>query len=555
MVDENNYWTRRVTRRSMLRAVGLGAAGLAGAALIGCGDDDDEPTTSRAATGTSATAAPVASGPSGKATISLSGGGTQNYDPAGAGGLAEIFTNTAIGEALAIMGPVTTNGVPTKNTYIPAVAQSWETSADGMEWVFKLRPGVKAHDGSTLTAEDVKYSLERFLDPANESTSGASLVTRLDHMEVIGDDLKFVLARPAAFLPTQANFYIYPRAAVEAVGVDKFGDHPIGAGPFKFVSARHDVGTTMEAFTDHYRKVPSIKTLELLISPEVTTRLAALKAGETDVMLKPSGPSIPDILADSNLTLHEGESSSMNDIQFLDMSTAETRVDTPWADLRMRQAVAHAVDIGSMIEKIYFDRAVAVSVPGAVPGLPGVPDLPVRAYDPAKAKSLIAAAGYDGLEFDIVTYNSGAQGGNPDCAAAVSTNLNAVGFKSQAKPVEYASFFENRKGGTWAGTGTLSVQVVGGRASESFFGKVNPDSAYKSWWDLELAAEAERLYTLFGEELAAATNALAQKFYDQVVTVPLVSQNYIQGYGPRIKAWEPHMRAGFELGMEYIELV
>src|SRR5690606_35529465 len=124
-------------------------------------------------------------------------------------------------------------------------------------------------------------------------------------------------------------------------------------------------------------------------------------------------------------------------------------------------------DIDTLIERIYFGRGVPMAIPAAVPGLPGVPDLKPRSYDPAEARRLASAAGFEGLEFPIYTYESGAQAGNPDVTQAVSTYLNAAGFKTQGSTIEYATFFDNLRGGTWAGTGALSVQVTGARASES----------------------------------------------------------------------------------------
>src|SRR5690606_32513873 len=117
-------------------------------------------------------------------------------------------------------------------------------------------------------------------------------------------------------------------------------------------------------------------TLELLLVPEVTTRLASLQAAESDIMLKPSGPAILELENGANgVKMHESESTSTNAIYFLDLGREESFAASPWADDRMRLAVAHAVDIDQLIERIYFGRGVPVAVPAAVPGLPGVPDL------------------------------------------------------------------------------------------------------------------------------------------------------------------------------------
>ncbi|MCA9824090.1 MAG: ABC transporter substrate-binding protein [Dehalococcoidia bacterium] len=553
-----NYWTRlekRVSRRRVLEGGVVAAAG-AGMILVGCGDDDDDDGTPSAGTTPPTTApgsttvpaeSPTAVTPEGKVTIAVSGLGNQNYDPGAASGLAEELVNAEVGEALVIMGPE-------KNAYIGGVASEWEVpSTDGLTWVFTLRDGVQYHDDTTATTEDIGYTIERFIDPENKSVSGANLTRVLDRFDITEKQVTLHLKEPASFIPMLAYMQITPKAAVEAAG-GSFGDHPIGAGPFKFVSARVDDRVALEAFTNHYRKVPGFKELELRLIPEVTTRLASLQAGESDIMLKPSGPAIPAIEGDSNLKLNQIESTSLNGIIFLDLGTPETAAGSPWSDPRMREAVAHAIDIDTIIEKIYFEHAVPVAVPSAVAGLPGVPDLLPRVYDPAKAKALIDQAGHADLEFSIYSYTSGAQAGNTETADAVSTYLNAVGFKTQSRPVEYAAFFDSVRGNAWSGTGALSVQVLGGRAQESFLGVVDPGASQTYYYSEELAIEAKTLFTLAGEALEEAVGELSQKLYDQIAYVPLVSQNYVQGYGKRIRGWAPRMRAGYELGMEYIEL-
>lgn len=550
---ELNYWTRtgrRVSRRQVLRG-GAGASLATALFLAGCGGDDSDGASNGGSTstpGATGTAAATSTSPTGTVTVAISGLGNQNYDPAKAAGLGEEFVNAHVGEALVIMGEE-------NNTYVGGVAESWESvSEDGLTWVFNIRDGVTAHDGSVLTAEDVEYTVERWTDPANEPVSGATMQRLLDHLEVQDKQVTFHLNEPNPFIVHLAYMQITPRAAVEAAG-SAFGNQPIGAGPFRFVSSRPDQGATLEAFEGHYRKVPAFKTLEMLLVPEVTTRLASLQAGESDVMLKPSGPAIVALESGANnVRLHESESTSANDVCFLDLGRPESFETSPWADIRMREAVAHSIDIQTLIDRIYFGRGVPMAIAAAVPGLPGVPDLEPRAYDPAEARRLASAAGYEGLEFPIYTYESGAQAGSPDVAQAVSTYLNAAGFKTQASTIEYATFFDNLRGGTWAGQGALSVQVTGARASESFLGVVDPQAAYPSYYSAELAEEATDLYRVSGDRLIEGTTALAQKFYDLAVRIPMVSANYVQGFGPRIQDWRPRMRAGYELGMEYIEL-
>ena len=549
---EMNYWQRRnirLGRRQVL--VGGATVAFAGTALAltGCGSDDDS-SSGKTPADSGATSQPSAGGtpkaPTGKAVIGLPNLGKQDYDPAHDAGTGELYVNHAVGEALAIMGPE-------NNVYVPGLASKWETP-DNTTWTFHLRDGVKCHDGSVLTAEDVKFSLERFKDPANKPVSGARLGQVVDTITTSGNAITLKLKAPIIMLPSIAAGEIYPQKAFDAAG-GKFGDKPIGAGPFKFVSAEKDSKVVLETFTEHYRKVAQFQTLELRMIPEISTRLASLQTGESDVMLGLSGPAIPSIEGDSKLKINEQPSTSLNHLIFTDLLSKETYENSPWKDVRMRQAVAHAIDLQAIIKKLYFGHAVPVAVPWAVPGLPGVPKLEPRAYDPQKAKALIEQAGHTGLKFDLYTYDSGAMGGNSDTAEAIATYLNAVGFQVQLKKMEIAAFFVDYRAKNWAGTGALTVSVVAGRAAETFPDALNPDASTPYYYSPEMYADATKIVETSDEKAQQALiGALSQKLYDDLSNVPLVSQNYLEGLGERVKAWVPRNLIGYQIGMEYLEL-
>jgi peptide/nickel transport system substrate-binding protein len=552
-MDDMNYWQRRNLKISRRRVVVGGSMAVSGAALIlaGCGGDDDTSSSKTASAGGSTTApqgnpSAPAKAPTGKMVVGIPNLGKQDYDPAHDSGTGELYVNHAVGEALAIMGPQ-------NNVYVPGLASSWE-SPDNLTWIFHLRDGVKCHDGSTLTAEDVKFSLQRYTDPANKPESGARLGQVLDSITTSGNAITLKIKTPILMIPPIAAGEIYPQKAFEAAA-GKFGDKPIGAGPFKFVSAEKDSKVVLETFTEGYRKVAPFQTLELRMIPEISTRLASLQAGESDVMLGLSGPAIPTIEGDSKLKINEQPSTSLNHVVFTDLLNKDTYQASPWADVRMRQAVAYAIDLPTIIKKLYFGHGVPVAVPWAVPGLPGVPDLKPRPYDPAKAKALISQAGHDGLKFDIYTYDSGAMGGNSDTAEAVSTYLNAVGFQCQPKKMEIGAFFTSYRDKSWAGSNALTVSVVAGRAGETFSDALNPDASTPYYYSPDFFAAANKIVATSDEKTQQGLiGALSQKLYDDLSNVPLVSQNYLEGLGSRVKAWVPRNLIGYQIGMEYIEL-
>src|SRR5215472_11189260 len=145
----------------------------------------------------------------------------------------------------------------------PSLAESWEESEDGLEYTFTLRPGLKFHNGDPLTTEDVKFSFERYRG------AGASILhDRVARVEIV--DPRVVRFHLKAPWPDFMTFYgttasavglVVPKKYLTQVGDDGFKKHPIGAGPYKFVSQVPGIEVTLEAFTDYWRRVPNVKTL------------------------------------------------------------------------------------------------------------------------------------------------------------------------------------------------------------------------------------------------------------------------------------------------------
>ncbi len=179
----------------------------------------------------------------------------------------------------------------------PSLAESWTQSKDGLTYEFVLRKGVRFHSGDPVTAADVKFSFERY------KGSGAKLLKeRVREVQIVDPGrVRFHLKEPwpdfMTFYGTSAtgSGWIVPKAYVEKVGDDGFKKHPIGAGPYKFVSFTPGVELVMEAFDGYWRKAPNIKRLVYRSMPEETTRAAALKKGEVDIAYLLTGPVAEDM--------------------------------------------------------------------------------------------------------------------------------------------------------------------------------------------------------------------------------------------------------------------
>src|SRR5512136_2871641 len=167
----------------------------------------------------------------------------------------------------------------------PSLAESWTQSRDGLVYEFVLRKNVKFHNGDPVTAEDVKFSFDRY-----KGAAAKLLHDRVREVQIVDPGrVRFHLKEPwpdfMTFYGTSATgaAWIVPKKYVEKVGDDGFKKAPIGAGPYRFVSFTPGVELVLEAFEQYWRKSPSVKRLVLRVIPDEATRLAALKRGEVDI--------------------------------------------------------------------------------------------------------------------------------------------------------------------------------------------------------------------------------------------------------------------------------
>ena len=174
----------------------------------------------------------------------------------------------------------------------PSLAESWQESKDHLTYTFTLRKNARFHNGEPVTAEDVKFSFERY-----KGASATLLKEKVKDVQVLGPtQVRFVLKEPWAdfmtFYGTTASgaAWIVPKKYVQQVGEDGFKTAPVGAGPYKVVSFKPGVEIVMEAFDGYWRKAPSVKRLVMRSMPEETTRAAALKQRRGGHRLSPHRP-------------------------------------------------------------------------------------------------------------------------------------------------------------------------------------------------------------------------------------------------------------------------
>src|SRR5262245_56885822 len=245
----------------------------------------------------------------------------------------------------------------------PSLAESWTVSRDGLSYEFVLRKGVKFHNGEPVTAEDVKFSFERY-----RGTAAAAFKARIATVEVAdAQHVRFRLKQPwPDFMtyygtPATGAGWIVPKKYLEKVGDDGFKRAPIGAGPYKFVSFNPGVELVLEANDQYWRKTPTVKTLVFRAVPDSSTRLAMLKRGEADVAFTFRGVLAEEIRRTPGLTLKAVNANVTEWLYFAEQWDAKS----PWADRRVRLAANLAIDRQTLneAETLSLSRLTASIIP------------------------------------------------------------------------------------------------------------------------------------------------------------------------------------------------
>jgi len=315
----------------------------------------------------------------------------------------------------------------------PSLAESWTASPDGLVYEFVLRKGAKFHNDEPVTAEDVKFSFERY-----RGIFARGLKDKVAEVETPdAARVRFRLKQPwpdfMTFYGTLATGagWVVPKKYVEKVGEDGFRKAPIGAGPYRFVSFTPGIELVLEAFGGYWRKSPSVKRLVLRTIPDPATRLAALKRGEADIAFSMIGELGDEVRRTPGLTL-KAVYPSTHWLYFVDQWDAKS----PWHDRRVRLAANLAIDRRAIDQARTsgLSRITFSIIPSA---FEFYRPLPAYAFDPAGAKRLLTEAGYPG-GFDAGEYFCDMT--SADAAEAMIGYLQGVGIRAKLRPLERAAF-------------------------------------------------------------------------------------------------------------------
>jgi peptide/nickel transport system substrate-binding protein len=410
----------------------------------------------------------------------------------------------------------------------PSLGESWSVSPDGLTYEFVLRKAVKFHTGEPVTAEDVKFSFERYRGIFNRA-----MKERVASVEVIdAARVRFRLKQPwPDFLlhygtPATGSGWVVPKKYVERVGEDGFKKAPVGAGPYRFVSYTPGVELVLEAFDGYWRKTPSVKRLVFKAVPDASTRLAMLKRGDTDIAYGFEGALGDEIRRTAGLALRPAPFVSTHWLVFADQWDPKS----PWHDRRVRLAANHAVNHQALnqAETLGFAKITGSIIPSSF-------DFYWQptpyAHDPARAKQLLAEAGYPN-GFDAGDFWCDA--GTSAASEVLLNDLNAAGIRTKLRPLERAGFlkaYQEKKlkniiYGLSGTAGNAATRIEAFVASTGAF-------AYGGYPDID------GLFREQGSELdprkrEVALRRIQQLMHDKAMFLPVWQYVLLQGVGARV---------------------
>jgi peptide/nickel transport system substrate-binding protein len=409
----------------------------------------------------------------------------------------------------------------------PSLAESWSVSKDGLTYDFVLRKA-KFHNGDPVTAEDVKFSFERY-----KGGSAKLLKDKVKEIQTPAPNRVRIVLKEAwpdfmAFYGTSATGagWIVPKKHVEKVGDDGFKKAPVGAGPYKFVSFNPGIELVLEAFPEYWRKAPSVKRVVMKSITDETTRAAAVKTGQVDLAYLFGGPIGEEIKKTPNMRLVAPLLYGIYWLDFLDQWDQKS----PWHDRRVRLAASLAIDRKAInqAEMLGLGKEAGSFVP---PEFDFALKVPPIAQDAKRAKQLLAEAGYpNGFDAGDLTplppYTS--------LGESVAQQIGEIGIRAKVRTMERATFLSSWREKKLKGL-LIGATGAAGNAAARLEPFVTKDGVYAYGFDPEL----EGMFQRQAKELDRAKreqqlHALQRAVLDRVLVSPIFQQGFLSGVGPRV---------------------
>ncbi|MDL2398929.1 ABC transporter substrate-binding protein [Rhizobium mayense] len=322
-----------------------------------------------------------------------------------------------------------------KGEIVPQIAKSWKY-LDDKTIEFQIRDDVTFQDGTKLTADDVAFSINRIIDPKLKSPQ-LSQFDQIAKAETTSPTVVKMTTKSAypALLAQLVKLSIVPKAYVEKVGDQEFNQKPMGSGPYKMTNWQKGVETDLEAYSNYWRAKPPFQHVVFRAVPDVSTRIADLKTGKADLIRDVQPDQASSLKEDPNTQLLSGPTERIGYL-YINAEAGPTK------DLRVRQAIAYAIDKQGLVDALLEGYGKPVDVVGAEPVFGFTDEVKGYPYDPAKAAELIKQAGAEGQTIEFLTSPSYSRA----LVEAIQQMISEAGLKVEISSSDQATFLKRRQG-------------------------------------------------------------------------------------------------------------
>ena len=478
--------------------------------------------------------------PDGELTIALPNDPTSLYI-ANASDVTAISATRPLYDSLLWYGP--------DGELLPGLAESWEISADGRTYTFRLREGVKFHNGEDFNAHSVRTIWEAGITPTNQYVSYYDSVASAEDIVALDDYTVQITTTEvdALFLgDVVEGWFALPPAYLAEVGLQGFEAAPVGTGPFMLEEWTPGDRIVMRAFEDYWNpQQPNVERVTFRVIPDAATRMAAIQTGAVDIV---SRLNVDDVaLLQSNPEVRV--LSYPNDrVYYVAFKNVDSGVGTPLQDLRVRQALNLAVDREGILDGLFNGEGRLVSgliVPGNLGHDPALAPWP---HDPQRARELLAAAGHaDGFAISMGCPADAYPNINEVCLA-IQRDLAAVGVDVELEFRTSNTYWSQPQYGA---VGPMFIEGWSIPSSEPFprlEGSLTPGYYYTVWNDESNVAALERIRrTVDREQRAALYAELVRRLHEDPPFLYLYTLNIFEATSAQVSGYQPYASETFHL--------
>jgi peptide/nickel transport system substrate-binding protein len=447
--------------------------------------------------------------------------------------------------------------------YIPGLASVWEPSSDKLTWSFTIRDGVKFHNGYDLTADDLAFSYNRLMFSPQSKHPLASMAVFVDYIKAQGSTLLVKTKEPVASVPVwfassdgSVSGVVVSHKYFDKMGAKKASAFPIGSGPYQFVSSQGQQSVQLTAFLSSDRndwqkaRTPSVKDISVIAVPQESTRVAMLKTGAADIV----PITVSDIQTVQSSSAHVKMTPSATYAGMLYIGYT-LNPHSPFNDIRVREALSIAIDRKSIAKAVYANAAKPSAAFYGGPNSIGYPaDVQPPAFDPARAKQLLAAANFNsGTALQIVTYDDDTDfPGLPTLAEAIAGYYQNIGLHAKVNVMDpdalntqlYAHKFPGQLGTSATSPATLYLRGfdnIVNMVPDQISGYTSDGRPGRALWNLP---KQQQMLLAAGAEFDAAKQAADLGNYDKWMAAnwsqaPLLGASALFGTSSRVRSWSP----------------